>query len=179
MKQLFITVALLAALTGCNSGGEKKEGPKTDTTAKTEKTPASLVTDTAKTAAPAATDFPADFKPAKIFKADKADLHESLEVQQLTEKKIAYQVKMENGGCSGFTQQGIAILKEGDAESDTDEKGNGYFVAEYVDEQKGACTLYIRIGVDKGYTNRAKFYVADCTKACKDKADSEVLMAAK
>lgn len=177
MKHLFIAAALVAILASCNGGAEKTETPQTDTTEAKDSTP--TVVDTAKPAAPVVTGFPADFKPGKIFTADKADLHESLKVQQLSEKKIAYEVKMENGDCSGFTQQGIAMLKEGDAESDEDEKGNGYFVAEYVDEQKGACTVYIRIGADKGYTNRAKFNVADCAKACKDKPGSEMLMEAK
>jgi hypothetical protein len=86
---------------------------------------------------------------------------------------------MENGGCTAFTFKGVATLKEGDAESDEDEKGNGYFVAEYVDDKNGNCTVYVRIGADKGYTNRAKFNIADCAKACKDKTASELLIASK
>ncbi len=175
MKQLFILSAFALALSSCNSGG-KGESPKADTTEKKD-SPVAVQVDTAKPSADPA--FPADFKPGKIFTADKADLHESLKVQQLDEKKIAYEIMMENGGCPAFTFSGVAILKEGDAESDSDEKDNGFFVAEYVDDKNGSCTVYIRIGADKGYTNRARFVLADCTKACKSKPESDPLFSKK
>jgi hypothetical protein len=69
-------------------------------------------------------------------------------------------------------------LKKGDAESDADSKGNGFFVDEYADNTKAPCSILIRIGADKGYTNRARFIVSDGAKLphyCKDKPESESL----
>jgi hypothetical protein len=171
MKQILTIGAFALALTSCNSGG-KSDTPKSDTTAKKD-SPASAPADTTKPAIDAA--FPADFKPTQTFNADKADLHESLKVQQLNEKKIAYEVMMENGGCPSFSFRGVATLKEGDAESDSDEKNNGFFVAEYVDDQNGKCGVSVRIGADPGYTDRARFYVYDCPGGCKTKQESEPL----
>jgi uncharacterized protein YgiM (DUF1202 family) len=124
------------------------------------------------------TSFPTDFKPTRAFYADKADMHEHLKVQNIGNDRIAYEIYMVNGGCEAFTFRGVARLKIGDAESDSDEKNNGYFVNEYVDEQDKTCTILIRIGADKGYTNRARFQMGDCSKLkmCKDKPDSEPLI---
>lgn len=121
--------------------------------------------------------FTSDFKPTRAFYADKADMHEYLKVQDIAKDRIAYEIYMVNGGCEAFTFRGVARLKSGDAESDIDEKNNGYFVNEYVDEQDKTCSITIRIGEDKGYTNRARFQIGDCAKlkACKEKLDSEPL----
>jgi hypothetical protein len=174
MKQWLIISVITVTLTSCKSGG-KGDTPTTDSTEKKD-SPIVVTTDTTKPAAQVtAVAFPADFKPSKTFNADKADLHESLKVQQLDEKKIAYEIMMENGGCPSFTFRGVAILKEGDAESDSDEKNNGYFVAEYVDDQNSKCGVSIRIGTDTGYTDRAKFYIYDCPSGCKTKQESEPL----
>lgn len=124
------------------------------------------------------TAFPSDFKPTRTFYADKADMHEHLKVQNMGNDRIAYEIYMVNGGCDAFTFRGVARLKKGDAESDADEKNNGYFVDEYMDEQDKTCMILVRIGSDKGYTNRARFIVGDCQKLknCKDKLDSEPLI---
>jgi hypothetical protein len=130
----------------------------------------------------ATTTFPKVFKPTKIFLRDRADLHESLKVQMLGNGKIAYELTMENGGCDKFTIKGIAIQKKGDMESDVDEKNNGFEVAEYNDAAtKDRCGIQIRIGVEKGYTNRARFIVLDCGKMphCADKTESESLFSQK
>ncbi len=179
MKKLLIAAMLFTAITSCNSAKEKTETPKLDSTVKKDSTPAVSVSDTVKSAIAVANNFPLDFKPTKTFNADKADLHENLKVQELSEKKIAYEISMESGGCNAFTYKGVATLKEGDAESDTDEKGNGYFVAEYIDDKNSNCGVTIRIGGDKGYTNRARFYVYDCPTACKTKNESEPLFSSK
>jgi hypothetical protein len=89
---------------------------------------------------------------------------------------------MENGGCDQFTIKGIAIESKGDLESDVDEKNNGFFVAEYNDAAtKDRCGIQIRIGMDKGYKNRARFIVFDCGKMphCADKTESESLISQK
>jgi hypothetical protein len=130
----------------------------------------------------ATTTFPKVFKPTKIFLRDRADMHESLKVQLLGNGKIAYELTMENGGCDKFTIKGIAIQKKGDMESDVDEKNNGFEVAEYSDAAtKDRCGIQIRIGVEKGYTNRARFIVFDCGKMphCADKTESEPLISQK
>lgn len=175
MKQWLIISVITVTLTSCKSGG-KGDTPTTDSVTKKDSSVVIVSADTAKSTTPTTgSAFPTDFKPSKTFNADKADLHESLKVQQLDEKKIAYEVMMENGGCPSFTFRGVAILKEGDAESDSDEKNNGYFVAEYVDDQNSKCGVSIRIGTDTGYTDRAKFYIYDCPSGCKTKQESEPL----
>jgi hypothetical protein len=126
----------------------------------------------------ATTTFPKVFKPTKTFLRDRADLHESLKVQLLGNGKIAYEITMENGDCEKFTMRGIATEKKGDLESDIDEKNNGFDVAEYNSAAtKDKCMIQIRIGAEKGYTNRARFIVVDCGKAphCKSKTESEPL----
>jgi hypothetical protein len=130
----------------------------------------------------AKTMFPKAFKPTKIFLYDRADLHESLKVQFLGNGKIAYELTMENGGCEKFTIKGIAIEKKGDLESDTDAKNNAFDVAEYMDAAaKDRCGIQIRIGIQKGYTNHARFIVFDCGKMphCADKTASEPLISQK
>jgi hypothetical protein len=127
----------------------------------------------------ATTTFPKVFKPTKTFLRDRADLHESLKVQFLSNGKIAYELTMENGGCDKFTIKGIAIQKKGDLESEIDEKDNSFDVDEYFDAAtKDRCGIQIRIGVGKGYTNRARFFVSDCGKMphCADKIKSELLI---
>lgn len=177
MKKFFLAITVVISLFSCNNSSDTKEPIKAaDTTA----VPA--VKDTATVTAPTTaipTGFPANFTPGKTFAADKADLHEYIKVQQLSEKKIAYEIYMANGGCPEFKVQGVANLKEGDAESDSDENDNGYFVDEYIDAKTKDCSITIRIGADKGYTNRARFYLDACaaTNACKDKLESEPLQA--
>jgi len=174
MKQLFVFTGFCMLLLSCNSSDGKKQTAKPATDSAVA---ATMTKDTAATDMPAVNGFPATFTPGKSFNADKADLHESLKVQQLSKEKIAYEISMENGSCAGFKFQGVAILKTGDAESDSDENDNGFFVDEYVDDANGKCGVYIRIGVDKGYTNRARFHVTDCDsqRPCKDKPGSETL----
>lgn len=173
MKNLFLAVAISLTLFGCNNSNDKKE-----TTKSVDTVVAPISKDTVTTVTPLiASEFPATFTPGKTFTADKADLHEYLKVQELSDKKIAYEIYMINGGCAEFKVQGVAVLKEGDAESDSDEKNNGYFVAEYVDDVTDKCGIYIRIGIDKGYTNRAKFNITDCDKTCKN--ESETLFSSK
>jgi hypothetical protein len=173
MKQAFLILGISLSIMSCNSNGKGKETSTADTAI------APIVQDGTKPIPPAAIDtangFPSDFKPAKTFAADKADLHESLKVQQLTDKRMAYEIAMVNGECASFTFKGVATLKEGDAESDVDEKGNGYFVAEYVDDKNGQCGVTLRIGADRGYTNRARFYVYDCPGSCKNQQASQPL----
>lgn len=127
---------------------------------------------------PTASGFPAVFKPTKVYKMDKADLHESLKVQYLGNGKIAYEVYMVNGGCEEFVFRGVAIEKKGDMESDTDAEGNGFAVAEYNDTENSKCGVQIRIGADKGYTKHARFIIFDCDKTphCKEKEASESLL---
>ncbi|MEY4934464.1 MAG: hypothetical protein RIS64_823 [Bacteroidota bacterium] len=130
----------------------------------------------------ATTTFPKVFKPTKVFLRDRADLHESLKIQLLSNGKIAYELTMENGGCEKFTIKGIALQKKGDMESDIDEKNNGFEVAEYTDATaKDRCGIQIRIGAEKGYTNRARFIIFDCGKMphCADKMESEALLSQK
>lgn len=174
MKQLIILGTLALALSNCKNNG-KGDKPETDTTNKAD----SLVTATTDATKPASpvtdSEFPSDFKPSQIFKADKADLHESLKVQQLSEKKIAYEVMMESGECPQFSYRGIAILKDGDVESDSDENNNSFVVDEFVDDSNGNCGISIRIGADQGYKDRARFYVYDCASSCKTKQESEPL----
>ncbi|MFM2337459.1 MAG: hypothetical protein RL115_652 [Bacteroidota bacterium] len=175
MKQWLIISASILTLSSCKSGNKEGETPKTDTTVKKD-TVAIKSADTIPSVPPATVaEFPVHFKPTKTFLANKADLHESLRIQQIDKKKIAYEVMMENGDCPAFTFRGIAILKEGDAESDSDEKNNGYFVDEYVDDANGKCGVTVRIGIDAGYTDRARFYVYDCAVSCKTKQESEPL----
>lgn len=174
MKQLIILGTLALVLSNCKNNG-KSDKPETDTTKKTDSL-ATVSSENTKPASPVIdSEFPADFKPSQIFKADKADLHESLKVQQLSENKIAYEVMMESGECPQFSRRGIAILKEGDLESDSDENNNGFFVAEYEDDKNGTCGISIRIGTDPGYKDRARFYVYDCASSCKSKQESEPL----
>ena len=127
----------------------------------------------------AVTTFPKVFKPTKVFVRDRADLHETLKIQLLGNGKIAYELTMENGECEKFTIKGIAIKRTGDLESDADENNNSFDVAEYNDDavRKDRCGITIRIGVDKGYTNRARFSVFDCGKMphCAQKTTSETL----
>ena len=127
----------------------------------------------------ATTTFPKVFKPTKVFVRDRADLHESLKIQMLGNGKIAYELTMENGGCEKFTMKGIAVASKGDIESDVDEKNNSFDVTEYNGATtKDRCGISIRIGIDKGYTNRARFIVFDCGKMphCADKTNSEPLL---
>lgn len=173
MKKVFMAAAILFCFTQCNNGSRQTTPAASDTLSAKDTATNTKASDTASATADQA--IPGDFKPTKTYTADKADLHEQLRVQVLSDKKIAYEVKMENGECAETIFRGVATLKEGDAESDTDEKGNGYFVAEYMDEQKGQCTVFIRLGADEGYTNRARFSLADCAKACKSKTESETL----
>jgi hypothetical protein len=125
------------------------------------------------------TTFPKVFKPTKVFLCDRADLHESLKIQLLNKGKIAYELTMENGECEKFTIKGIAIPNKGDIESDLDEKNNSFDVVEYNDAgTKDRCGIVIRIGIDKGYTNRARFIMFDCGKMphCASKTKSENLL---
>ncbi len=126
----------------------------------------------------APTTFPKVFKPTKVFLRDRADLHESLKIQMLGNGTIAYELTMENGECEKFTIKGIAIPSKGDLESDSDEKNNSFDVVEYSDAAtKDRCGIHIRIGAEKGYTNRARFIVFDCGKMphCASKTNSENL----
>lgn len=175
MKQYFLFAAICCSFLACISNETTTESAKTDTLTST-----TIVKDTTSAVKPVVADeFPATFNPEKTFTADKADLHEYVKVQQLSEKKIAYEIYMVNGGCPEFKMQGIAVMKEGDAESDSDENDNGYFVDEYIDAKTKDCSITIRMGADKGYTNRARFYLDACaaTNACKDKLESEPLQA--
>lgn len=177
MRKFFFATTVFISLFSCNNSRDTKETIKaTDTTA------APIVKDTATVTKPTAAipaGFPANFTPGKTFAADKADLHEYVKVQQLSDNKIAYEIYMVNGGCAEFKVQGVANLKEGDVESDMDENNNGFFVDEYVDAKTKDCSITIRIGADKGFTNRARFYLDACaaTNACKDKLESEPLQA--
>lgn len=127
--------------------------------------------------------FPTNFKPTKSYNRDRADLHEYLKIQPLGKDAIAYEIYMVNGGCDEFKFRGVATLNRSSlgAESDADDKGNGYFVDEYFDDKNGKCGISIRIGVDKGYTKYARFHVFDCgkTKHCKEKTESEMLISDK
>ena len=169
MKHLTIIAAALSICFISCKNGNKKDNVETQATTDTVKT----------TATNTIAETPTDFTPDKTFTFNKADIHESLKVQQLGKNKIAYEVYMENGNCAVFTHQGVANLKEGDAETDSDENNNSFLVDEYVDATAGACGITIRIGADKGYTNRAKFSVYDCSKVCKTKPESEALLSAK
>jgi hypothetical protein len=176
MKKLFLATTISISLFSCkNSSDNEKTTKPADTVV------ASAVKDTlpvTTTPANTPTGFPTNFTPGKTFAADKADLHEYLKVQQLSEKKIAYEIYMVNGSCAEFKVQGVATMKEGDAESDSDEKNNGFFVDEYVDAKTKDCSVTIRIGADNGYTNRARFYLDACAAAntCKNKLGSEPLI---
>jgi hypothetical protein len=175
MKQYFLAATICCSLLACTNNDTNTEQTKTDTTPLT-----TIVKDTSSAVRPIVADeFPATFMPEQTFAADKADLHEYVKVQQLSEKKIAYEIYMVNGGCAEFKVQGVATIKEGDAESDMDENNNGFFVDEYADAKTKDCSITIRIGADKGYTNRARFYLDACaaTNACKDKLESEPLQA--
>lgn len=178
MKKVLMASAILIGFARCNNSGKSGNETTKDTLTINDTVRAPKTADTSH-ATVASHDFPANFTPGKIFSADKADLHEQLSIQQLSDTKIAYELKMESGGCTSFGRKGVAVLKEGDAESDSDEKNNGYFVAEYMDEKTGECTVFIRIGADPGYTNRARFVLADCAKACQSKTESEMLFTAK
>ena len=163
MKHLTIIAAALSICFISCKNDNKKDNVETQATTDTVKT----------TATNTIAETPTDFTPDKTFTFNKADIHESLKVQQLGKNK------MENGNCAVFTHQGVANLKEGDAETDSDENNNSFLVDEYVDATAGACGITIRIGADKGYTNRAKFSVYDCSKVCKTKPESEALLSAK
>jgi hypothetical protein len=160
MKKIMLLVAIASLLGACNKSSTKTNENEKVLTAPT----ASAIT------------FPADFKPTQVFNADKADLHESLKIQPLDDKTIAYELAMENGGCEAFSYRGVAILTEGDMESDQDSEGNGFDVSEYTDTANGKCSIYVRLGVEE-YKNHARFIIADCTeKHCADKKESEPLL---
>lgn len=131
---------------------------------------------------PSVTPFPSAFKPTKNYTRDRADLHEYVKVQPLSNGKIAYEIYMVNGSCNEFKFRGVATERKSDlgAETDSDEQNNGFEVAEYVDDMNGKCGVTIRIGVDKGYTKHARFLIYDCKVAhCKEKTESEPLLLSK
>jgi hypothetical protein len=107
------------------------------------------------------------------FAKDKADLHEYLKIKKIAAKKISYEIYMVNGECKEFKHKGTATLSSTGSESDIDDDNNGFDVTEYIDKSK-TCYVAIRIGNQKGYTNRARFIIADCaTKSpCKTESDN-------
>jgi hypothetical protein len=111
------------------------------------------------------------------FAKDKADLHEYLKIKKIDAKKISYEIYMVNGECAEFKHKGTATLSSSNlgTESDIDEYSNGYEVKEYFDKSK-TCYISIRIGNEKGYTNRARFIIADCTSKSPCKTESENLI---
>jgi hypothetical protein len=118
---------------------------------------------------------PIAFTPEKSFHADRADLHESLDILHLDENTLKYKVHMENGDGCEFDFSGIAKLGGG-GESDADKEGNGFDVDEYVDDKNGTCSIWIRLGAEKSYKNQARFIVGDCRiKHCENKPESESL----
>ncbi len=112
------------------------------------------------------------------FAKDKADLHEYLKITKIDAKKISYEIYMVNGECEEFKHKGTATLSSIGSESDIDENGNGYDVKEYIDKSK-TCYVAIRIGNQKGYTNRAIFKIADCSSKSPCKTESENLIKSK
>jgi hypothetical protein len=121
-------------------------------------------------------EFPKDFKPSKTFKYDKADLHESLQIQMINKRKVAYILTGVNGSCEEYTIKGVATESNSKGESDIDADNNGYFVDEYFDEKNKGCTISLRLGIEE-YNYRARYQIFGCIaeKACKDKTDSEIL----
>jgi hypothetical protein len=92
------------------------------------------------------------------FKKDKADLHEYIKIVKLSKTKIKYEVYMASGGCSEFKLSGTATKKISNlgSESDIDENDNAFYVDEYNGNSNGI-EIAIKLGVQKGYTNRARF----------------------
>jgi hypothetical protein len=112
------------------------------------------------------------------FAKDKADLHEYLKITKIDAKKISYEIYMVNGECNEFKHKGTATLSSTGSESDSDEDGNAYDVSEYIDKSK-TCYVAIRIGNQKGYSNRAIFKIADCASKSPCKNESENLIKTK
>jgi hypothetical protein len=92
------------------------------------------------------------------YSKDKADLHEYLKITKVGKTKINYEIYMVSGGCSEFKNSGVATLKTTNlgGESDIDEDDNAFDVALYEGKSKGIAVT-IKLGVQKGYTNRARF----------------------
>ena len=92
------------------------------------------------------------------YSKDRADLHEYLKITRIDKTKIKFEISMESGGCEKFTHKGIAKLNSSNlgGESDVDENDNAFDVAEYTGTSKGI-GVTIKLGVQKGYTNRARF----------------------
>jgi hypothetical protein len=112
------------------------------------------------------------------YAKDKADLHEYIKIKKIDAKKISYEIYMVNGGCEEFKHKGTATLSSTGSESDIDEDNNGFDVKEYEDKSK-TCYVAIRVGNQKGYTNRARFIIADCTSKSPCKTESENLIKTK
>jgi hypothetical protein len=115
------------------------------------------------------------------FKKDKADLHEYIKITKLSKTKIKYEVYMISGGCSEFKLSGTATKKTSNlgGETDIDEDNNAFDVEEYNGKSNGIA-IRIRLGVQKGYTNRARFNWYN-TKSEEDpcKTESESLIKTK
>jgi hypothetical protein len=112
------------------------------------------------------------------YSKDKADLHEYLKIKKIDAKKISYEIYMVNGECEEFKHKGTATLSSTGSESDIDDDNNGFDVKEYEDKSKN-CYVAIRIGTQKGYTNRARFIIADCASKSPCKTESENLIKSK
>ncbi|MFC4262790.1 hypothetical protein ACFOWM_07880 [Ferruginibacter yonginensis] len=106
------------------------------------------------------------------YAKDKADLHEYLKITNINNKKINYEIYTESGGCSAFKRKGTANYVGNETEIDSDD--NAFEVKQFVDKTKG-CYVMIRMGDEKGYTNLAKFKVADCGTAATCKSESDLL----
>jgi hypothetical protein len=104
------------------------------------------------------------------FAKHKADLHEYLKITKIDAKKISYEIYMVNGECDELKRKGTAKLKPG-GETDIDAEDNAYDVDEYVDNATKNI-VYIRLGIQKGYTNKARFKIANEGRAaCKPESD--------
>lgn len=92
------------------------------------------------------------------YSKDRADLHEYLKITRIDKTKIKFEISMESGGCEKFTHKGIATLQSSNlgGESDVDEEDNAFDVAVYQSTSKGI-GVTIKLGSQKGYTNRARF----------------------
>ena len=115
------------------------------------------------------------------YSKDRADLHEYLKITRIDKTKIKFEILMESGGCEKFTNKGIAKLNSRNPTGriDVDENDNSFDVAEYTGISNGI-SVTIKLGVQKGYTNRARFNWHN-TKSEEDpcKTESESLIKSK